>query len=254
MDPRVRQSGPGPATHGHISKQGSVRARHALVEACWTAVRTVVVQGTVTQSTTGHAIPGANIVVQAGNLGKAQVARARQIELTEHHAARERRVATSEIVPEQAPPNERIDMQVDHVGAVVQLDRLSPYERGKVEQILFNIAYSQEKFEEARGHLKSAIDSGGLNAVEIDQARYQSAQLYMQEEKWREGAAALEEWFQSAQNPNSAAYYLLAVAYYQQDDFQRALIPRQFVKRGAGDRAALPRRAGRINPPSRKTR
>jgi len=38
LDPRVRQSGPGPATHGHISKQGSVRARHALVEACWTAV------------------------------------------------------------------------------------------------------------------------------------------------------------------------------------------------------------------------
>jgi Transposase and inactivated derivatives len=39
LDPRVRQSGPGPATHGHISKQGSVRARHALVEACWSAVR-----------------------------------------------------------------------------------------------------------------------------------------------------------------------------------------------------------------------
>jgi transposase len=39
LDPRVRQSGPGPATHGHISKQGSVRARHALVEACWTAIR-----------------------------------------------------------------------------------------------------------------------------------------------------------------------------------------------------------------------
>jgi transposase len=39
LDPRVRQPGPGPATHGHISKQGSVRARHALVEACWSAVR-----------------------------------------------------------------------------------------------------------------------------------------------------------------------------------------------------------------------
>ena len=39
LDPRVRQSGAGPATHGHISKQGSVRARHALVEACWSAVR-----------------------------------------------------------------------------------------------------------------------------------------------------------------------------------------------------------------------
>jgi tetratricopeptide (TPR) repeat protein len=107
------------------------------------------------------------------------------------------------------------------------LDRLSPYERGKVEQILFNIAYSQEQYEKARGHLQSAIDSGGLNAVEIDQARYQSAQLFMQEEKWREGAAALEEWFKTATTPNSAAYYLLAVAYYQQEDFNRALPPAQ---------------------------
>jgi hypothetical protein len=39
LDQRVRQSGVGPATHGHISKQVSVRARHALVEACWTTVR-----------------------------------------------------------------------------------------------------------------------------------------------------------------------------------------------------------------------
>jgi transposase len=39
LDPLVRQSGVGPATHGHISKRGSVRARHALVEACWTTVR-----------------------------------------------------------------------------------------------------------------------------------------------------------------------------------------------------------------------
>jgi transposase len=29
LDPRVRQSGSGPASHGRISKQGSVRARHA---------------------------------------------------------------------------------------------------------------------------------------------------------------------------------------------------------------------------------
>jgi transposase len=39
LDPRVRQSGVGPANHGHISKQGSNSARHALVEACWSTVR-----------------------------------------------------------------------------------------------------------------------------------------------------------------------------------------------------------------------
>jgi tetratricopeptide (TPR) repeat protein len=105
------------------------------------------------------------------------------------------------------------------------LDKLSPYERGTVERILFNISYAQERYEEARGHLQKAIDSGGLNAQQIDEARYQSAQLFIQEEKWREGAAALEEWFKTAANPNSAAYYMLAVAYYQQEDFNRALAP-----------------------------
>ena len=33
------QSGSAPATHGRISKQGSVSARHALVEASWSVVR-----------------------------------------------------------------------------------------------------------------------------------------------------------------------------------------------------------------------
>jgi transposase len=35
LDPRVGQSGMGPASHGRISKQGSGSVRHALVEASW---------------------------------------------------------------------------------------------------------------------------------------------------------------------------------------------------------------------------
>jgi tetratricopeptide (TPR) repeat protein len=107
----------------------------------------------------------------------------------------------------------------------LNLDKLSPYERGTVERILFNLSYEQEHYDEARGHLQKAIDSGGLNTQQIDEARFQSAQLFIQEEKWREGAAALEEWFKTAANPNSAAYYMLTVAYYQLEDFDRALAP-----------------------------
>jgi transposase len=39
LDPKVRQSGTSPATHGRISKQGSGAVRHALVEASWSVVR-----------------------------------------------------------------------------------------------------------------------------------------------------------------------------------------------------------------------
>jgi transposase len=38
LDPRVKQSGEGPARGGRISKRGSPSARWALVEAAWTAV------------------------------------------------------------------------------------------------------------------------------------------------------------------------------------------------------------------------
>ena len=39
LDPKVRQSGSTPAAHGHISRQGSAQARHALVEASWSTIR-----------------------------------------------------------------------------------------------------------------------------------------------------------------------------------------------------------------------
>ena len=118
----------------------------------------------------------------------------------------------------------------NHAGAAAKIatlnfEKLSPYERAKVEQILFQVSYSQEKFAEARDHLKKAVDSGGLNAQEVSDAKYQSAQLFIQEEKWKEGAAALEEWIKEAEKPNSAAFYLLAAAYYQMEDYNRALPP-----------------------------
>jgi tetratricopeptide (TPR) repeat protein len=109
--------------------------------------------------------------------------------------------------------------------ATLNFERLSPYERSRVEQILAGIAHYQEDYGRAQTHLRNAVEAGGLNAQETSQARYQIAQIYMLQENWAEGVTALEEWFETAENPNSGAYYLLAVAYYQQDDLERALAP-----------------------------
>lgn len=107
--------------------------------------------------------------------------------------------------------------------AALKIDKLSPNERSKVEWVLSTIAYAQDKFDEARGHLVAAIKAGGLNEQEIATFKYQIAQMYMAEERYKEAAGALEEWFQTTPNPNSAAHYLLAIAYYELEDFDRAL-------------------------------
>ena len=111
--------------------------------------------------------------------------------------------------------------------ATVEGSRLSPYERSRLEQIRFNLAFAIGNHDEARAHLEAAIAAGGLNTQEIEQARYQMAQSYMSEQRWQEGAAALEQWFASVPNPDSAAYYLLGVAYFQMGDHDRALAPAQ---------------------------
>ena len=113
---------------------------------------------------------------------------------------------------------------------------LSPFARSRVEQILFSVAYQQKRYDEARDHLQRAIGAGGLSEQESAEARYQSAQLLMQQERWPEGVAALESWLATAKQPSAAAYYLLAVAYYQSNDFAKALP----MARAAIDRTELP--------------
>jgi tetratricopeptide (TPR) repeat protein len=55
----------------------------------------------------------------------------------------------------------------------LNLDTLSPYERSKAEQILFDISYKEQRYSEAREHLQKAIEAGGLSPQEISEARRQ---------------------------------------------------------------------------------
>lgn len=54
--------------------------------------------------------------------------------------------------------------------ATLKLDRLSPFERSKVEQIWFSIALRERDYAEAREHLLQALAAGGLNAQETAEA------------------------------------------------------------------------------------
>lgn len=106
-------------------------------------------------------------------------------------------------------------------------EKLSPYEKSRVEQMLASIASSENDYAGASRHLQAAVATGGMSDEEILSARYQIAQLFMVQEKWREGAEALKQWFAQTPTPNSGAYYLLAIAYYRLDDHKAAMEPAQ---------------------------
>jgi tetratricopeptide (TPR) repeat protein len=118
----------------------------------------------------------------------------------------------------------------DYAGAKALLadvapESLSPYERGRLEQVRSQIEYSEGNYSAARQHMQKAIESGGLSDSEVLQAKYQIAQIYIVGEDWKQGIAALKEWFKATPTPSASAYYLLAVAYYQMEDLNAAFEP-----------------------------
>ena len=109
----------------------------------------------------------------------------------------------------------------------MNMEKLSPYEKSRVYQIYASIAGAQNDYDGVRKNMQLAISSGGLNDEEQQEARYQIAQMFIAQERWQDGINALNEWFTTAVNPNSTAYYLLAVAYYQLKKVDQALVPAQ---------------------------
>jgi tetratricopeptide (TPR) repeat protein len=109
----------------------------------------------------------------------------------------------------------------------MNMEKLSPYEQSRVWQIKASIAGAQSDYEGVRKAMQAALLTGGLSDVEAQEARYQIAQMYIAQEHWQEGINALTEWLQTAENPNSTAYYLLAVAYYQLKKIDQAIPPAQ---------------------------
>jgi Tfp pilus assembly protein PilF len=104
-------------------------------------------------------------------------------------------------------------------------DRIKPYERALVYQMLGYVESGRESFPEALVYFEACLAEEAMPKTAQLQTRYNVAQLYMATENYPGAIKALDIWFAEAENPAAAAYYLLAVAYYQNDEIPLALPP-----------------------------
>ncbi|MBW2418282.1 MAG: tetratricopeptide repeat protein [Deltaproteobacteria bacterium] len=104
---------------------------------------------------------------------------------------------------------------------------LNPLEKSKVYTMRAYIENGRENTAGAREFLAKAIAEKVLSPEDTARLRLQIAQLWFQDSNWTEGAKSLEYWFTVAPDPQPAHYYLLALAYYQLEDYEKALVPAQ---------------------------
>lgn len=104
-------------------------------------------------------------------------------------------------------------------------ERLNPYERALIYQMLGMSQAGQEKYKEALVYFEKCLVDNALPNGAIVSTRFTIAQLYMATEEFAKAAKTLEKWLKEVETPNANAYYLLAAAYYQLEQVDKAIGP-----------------------------
>lgn len=131
---------------------------------------------------------------------------------------------------------DEVRQRIPELQAGIDDGKFTAYEASRLWQMFFAAYIQSEQYDEARAAMERAIQSGGMSEQEASTGRYQLAQLWMQQENWAKGAELLEQWLADASNPKGNAYYLLAAAYYNLEEFDRALQPAKKAVELDGDK------------------
>lgn len=119
----------------------------------------------------------------------------------------------------------------------INLGRLKPFAKATVFEMYAHAYAGEGSFDEAAKYFQQALDSGGYEEDRQTRLRFNVAQIYMMLEEWEKAIAQLEIFFAETENPNSDAYYRLAICYYQKGDLEGSLEP----AREAVNRAKVPK-------------
>lgn len=101
--------------------------------------------------------------------------------------------------------------------------RLKAHDKAVVYQNRGMMQAALDRYSDATKSFEVALEQDALPDSTRDTIRYNLAQLYMAEENFDRATELLEQWFETAENPGHPAYFLITVAYAQQERFDKAL-------------------------------
>lgn len=107
---------------------------------------------------------------------------------------------------------------------VVAKKGANDYEIALGHQLIGFIYSSQEKYPEAARSFELLLSKGEKVPEAMETSTlYNLAQIYMIMDQYKKGIETLQRWFTLAENPAPDAYFLMAQAYAQQNDYKSAV-------------------------------
>lgn len=109
------------------------------------------------------------------------------------------------------------------VEKVIANSRASKYGASFAHQLLGQIYYDQDKSAEALAEYRKAIETNGLPNAQHFSILYNIAQLQLQDEKYQDALATLDEWEKLTGKQTAESLAAKANVYYRLDQYQQAV-------------------------------
>ena len=106
----------------------------------------------------------------------------------------------------------------------LSVNRMNDYEKARFFIFRAYVAYEEGSAEKAIEYFHNALDQHILPVKDETRLRFNIAQLYAGLQDWDNTIAAIDAWMPWAQEPDPLAYYLKAIAYFQLDKFDEAIV------------------------------
>lgn len=104
-----------------------------------------------------------------------------------------------------------------------QIRDLNDYERAQMYTFYAFLYFSQDNSPEAIKAYERVLELQDIPVGIRTDAMWSLAQLYVQDERYRDGLAMIDQWFELAQNPGPAPYVLKAQVHYQLEEFREGI-------------------------------
>jgi len=101
--------------------------------------------------------------------------------------------------------------------------RLNPHERAKVFYFQGHVAYNLANYDDTIAYFEKALAQEAMQVDEETRIRFAIAQLHAASQDWQAVIDSLLRWFRYSPEPDPTAYYLLAIAYFQMENFDEAI-------------------------------
>ncbi len=120
---------------------------------------------------------------------------------------------------------ERMDEALERLSDLRDGRSSNAYEKAMAWNLTAYIAYEKGDEKGAIKAYQQVLAQSAIPASLRQHTLYALAQMYMSTSQWKAAVGTLEDWFKIADEPTTDAYLLLGSAYYQLEDYTRALRP-----------------------------